>query len=325
MLEKISGIYTQLQELKKSLKKLTPSKDPKGYKETLDAIETAEAHYEKAKKKKEDRKKLKQEIKNETAPEETKETVESSKETSETEVNKESADLLPETGTNWPEVLKDKEYKPMDHTKKKEVVKNVEKKLGPAIISFKQDDVVKPARGSESLGRVIRCDASEENPAGLVYVFWDSGMLKDRDVAGGYYQADLVKHSAEESKPEHCPCWEDKSVYCPECKPQKTSDLKSNYIDMLKDLKDDHKAALDRHNHVEVARLEQKIKDLEQSIAEKFGKEADMIDHPSGTERLVALDFTPPNDRASYSSDGKPGNSEYMSQWSEPDKRDLNK
>lgn len=328
MFEKIAGIYTQLQELKKSLKKLTPSKDPKGYKETLDAIETAEAHYEKAKKKKEERKKLK-EKENEKTPEESKETPKEIVETSESvPVNKESADVLPETETDWSKILEPKrEYKPMDPTVKKEVVKNVEKKLGPAIISFKQDDVVKPARGSESLGRVIRCDASEENPAGLVYVFWDSGPLKDRDVAGGYYQADLVKHSVEEVKPKEepkCPCYEDQSVYCPKCKSQKTSDLKSNYEEMLKDLKEEREAHYNQGNHAWVTRLDQKIQELENTIKEKFGKEAEVIDHPSGTNRLTVIDQTPSSDKANYGSDGKPSESEYQDMWANPNGRNLN-
>ena len=336
MLYKLAGLRSQIKNLKDRLKALdTSKKTQKEVKEVVDALNSLEERYAKEKAKRDEKKKLK-ETQNEKASEtpketnETRETTpkESVEDSESAPVNKESSDVIPDIGTDWDKVLEKKpEYKPMDKAVKKEVVKNVEKKLGPAIIGFKQDDVVKPARGSESLGRVIRCDATDENPAGLIYVFWDSGLLKDRDVAGGYYAADLIKHSAEEAPKEEpkCPCYEDQSVYCPKCKALKTSDLKSNYEEMLKDLKEEREAHYNQGNHAWVARLDKKIQDLENTIKEKFGdKQADMIDHPSGTERLVVQDFTKTTDNSDIGEqDGKDSKSDYSDQWGVPGGRDL--
>jgi uncharacterized C2H2 Zn-finger protein len=61
-----------------------------------------------------------------------------------------------------------RDYQPMDPAQKKEVVKNVEHKLGPAIIGSEEptaelykysvDDKVEPVRGEKSVGRVMRHD-----------------------------------------------------------------------------------------------------------------------------------------------------------------------
>jgi len=143
--------------------------------------------------------------------------------------------------------------------------------------SFKLDDEVKPIRGSESTGKVMRWDGK---PNDLVYVSWDSGPLADRDGFGGYYPHDLALVETEApvtatadgapAEEEHCPCWEDKSSYCPKCKSRKTSDLRTNYDALLKDLKEERDVHYTQGNSAWVARLDQKIVDLEKSIEEKF-------------------------------------------------------
>lgn len=322
-MELFAGLRSQIKNLKDRLKALdTSKKTQKEVKEVVDALNALEERYSKEKAKRDEKKKLK-ETKNEKAHEESKKAPKETVEASEsTDVKKESADVVPEMGTNWPEVLKNKEYKPMDPTIKKDIVKNVEKKLGPAIIGkFDIDAMVEPVRGEAgSKGKVMRHDKPED----LVYVMWHDGPLAQREQFGGYYPSDLRK-VAEEPKPEHCPCWEDKSVYCPECKTQKTSDLKSNYMDMLQDLKDEHKEALDKADYVWEARLKQKIAQLEEKIKELFGKQAEIIDHPSGTERLTVIDQTPMNDKALTNPDGKDSRDEYQDALAIPDSRDLNK
>jgi len=208
-----------------------------------------------------------------------------------------------------------RDYSPMDPAVKRDVVKNVEKNLGPAIISeqepkaeltkFGLDDVVKPIRGEESTGKVMRWDGK---PSDLVYVAWESGPLADRDGFGGYYPNDLekfVEEPVEEKvaegnppppdtsiipKEENCPCYEDMSVYCPKCKSKKTSDLKGNYEALLKDLKEERSTHYESGNYKWVERLDGKIKDLEQSIAEKFGNEKTAVsDSPFRCEKCHHL------------------------------------
>jgi len=244
-----------------------------------------------------------------------------------------------------------KQYTPMDPNKKKDVVKNVEKNLGPAIISekedesalnkkihFKLDQIVKPVRGSESKGKVMRHDGPED----LAYVMWEEGALKDRDGFGGYYPQDLS--IAEEEKPieasadetpkeeEHCPCWEDQSSYCPKCKSKKTSDLRTNYDALLKDLKEERDIHYTQGNNAWVARLDQKIMDLENSIKDKFPsekqgcptcgsvKESGHENGSGGTERLTIVDHSPAGFAdMTDSGEGKDDvDSEFESEWAEP-------
>jgi len=192
-----------------------------------------------------------------------------------------------------------KEYTPMDRGQKREVVKNVEDRLGPAIISeqegsaepmFKLDDEVKPIRGSESIGRVMRWDGKLND---LVYVIWSSGPLAERDAFGGYYAHDLELVKKEPVAPAPveaaieppCPCKEDVAVYCPKCKNDKTSDLKSNYMEMLKDLKEEREAHYNQGNHAWVARLDKRISDLGKSIEERFNKASEK--EAAGGPRLI--------------------------------------
>jgi endogenous inhibitor of DNA gyrase (YacG/DUF329 family) len=124
------------------------------------------------------------------------------------------------------------------------------------------------------------------DPANLVYVYWDEGPLKDRDTAGGYYFSDLKRHEEpKEINAEGNPPPPDTSIVpphnpgpghvCPDCKDWHTkhADLRSNYDALLKDLKDERQEAYDKSDHVWVTRLDQKIQDMEKAISEKFPSE----------------------------------------------------
>lgn len=165
-----------------------------------------------------------------------------------------------------------------------DIVDRVEKdpKVAPHIISeqepqFKLDDVVKPVRGSESTGKVMRWDGK---PSDLVYVAWDSGPLADRDTFGGYYPHDLELFQEE---PVEAAMPEEKPV-CNDCvgNKEKQGDLKGNYEALLKDLKEERDAHYAQGNHSWTARLDQKILDLQKAISEKFGnteKTAEFCEH----------------------------------------------
>jgi hypothetical protein len=228
-----------------------------------------------------------------------------------------------------------RDYTPMDPAKKQEVVKNVEKNLGPAIISeqegpqFKLDDVVKPIRGSESTGKVMRWDGK---PSDLVFVAWESGPLAERDGFGGYYPKDLELFQEEpvaveadgngepphNAGPEHI---------CPDCKDwhEKHADLKGNYAALLKDLKEEREIHYTQGNSAWVARLDQKIQDLEKSIGEKFPKEAACPTCGSvkegGAENakdLTLLDHTPPRANSGPDAGGKDSHDEMQDEWAMP-------
>ena len=344
MINLFAGLRSQITLLKEKLKKHNPTKNPKVYKEILDALEAAEKRYTAERAKKVEKQKARdQKAKEvEAAPKVEDGTVSMPKKEFVDEHEKLVKELEPiveehkEQGAELKEVKEaapafspkcaicgvsfksqpeyqqhkedahgHRDYSPMDPAQKKEVVKNVEHKLGPAIISeqepeaalikFSLDDVVKPIRGSESTGKVMRWDGK---PSDLVYVAWDSGPLADRDGFGGYYPNDLehlVEEPIEEKiaegnpppsdtsilpKEENCPCYDDMSVYCPKCKTRKTSDLKSNYEEALKDLKEEREAHYQQSNNSWVAKLDDKIKKLEQSIAEKFGNEKTAVSEP---------------------------------------------
>ena len=229
------------------------------------------------------------------------------------------------------------DYTPMDPAKKKEVVKDVEKNLGPAIIGekeaegpeFKLDDMVKPIRGSESTGKVMRWDGK---PSDLVFVAWESGPLADRDGFGGYYPRDLELFQEEpvaveadgngepphNAGPEHI---------CPDCKDwhEKHADLKGNYAALLKDLKEEREIHYTQGNSAWVARLDQKIQDLEKSIGEKFPKEAACPTCGSvkegGAENakdLTLLDHTPPRANSGPDAGGKDSHDEMQDEWAMP-------
>jgi uncharacterized C2H2 Zn-finger protein len=234
-----------------------------------------------------------------------------------------------------------RDYQPMDPAVKRDVVKNVEHKLGPAIISEKEDSAelhkysvdekVEPIRGGKSVGRVMRHD--DNNPATLVYVYWDEGPLAEKDHFGGYYNKDLQRHeepkeiNAEGNPPppdtsilpkeENCPCYEDMSVYCPKCKTKKTSDLKSNYEDMLKDLKKEREDHYQQSNHPWVAKLDEKIKNLEEKIQEKFGNEK-TSGAQNDSEGLVVMDHLPPRANKTKDEGGRDGVDEFQDLWAGP-------
>ena len=203
-----------------------------------------------------------------------------------------------------------------------DIVDRVEKdpKIAPHIISekeegpkFKLDDVVKPVRGAESTGKVMRWDGK---PSDLVYVAWDSGPLSERDTFGGYYPHDLELFQEE---PVEAAMPMEKPV-CAECTSmkEKHGDLKGNYEALLKDLKEERDAHYTQGNHSWTARLDQKILDLEKAISEKFDEEK-TAGAQNNSEGLVVLDHTPARANTSRDEGGKDENhSEFQDQWGEP-------
>lgn len=303
MLDKLAGIYTQLQELKKSLKQFSPSKDPKRYKEILDALEATEARYEKLKKLKQDRIKVKEQNTppkivwpksfNPNAPISPK-----------PDTEEKSPIPLEVVSPDKQEVAATVE--PLDKKSPATQEEFVGKDKVSPKKTFKLDDVVSPVRGGESVGRVMRYDG--DGPESLVYVAWDEGPLKERDVFGGYYPADLKLKE------------EPKSLDDKTAETDHMADLKSNYMDLLADLKAEHQEALEKHDHIWVARLQKKIDELQAKIDSKFG----MRENGSGgTEQLTVVDHTTPSDNDTSTAGGKDSDDEYADQWAEPDGRDL--
>lgn len=155
-----------------------------------------------------------------------------------------------------------------------EIVDKVENdpKVAPHLISeqgpqFKLDDAVKPIRGGESKGKVMRWDGK---PNDLVYVMWESGPLADRDTFGGYYPHDLQAVAQEPVEAVAAPVMEE--PVCEKCvaMQQKHGDLKTNYEGLLKDLQEERDIHYTQGNSSWVARLEQKITDLKKSMEDKF-------------------------------------------------------
>lgn len=142
-------------------------------------------------------------------------------------------------------------------------VKEMVEAEGP---KFKLDDEVRPIRGGDSIGKVMRWDGKDNDH---VYVMWESGPLKDRDGFGGYYKDDL--ESAQEEKPVKAAI--EPEPACEECAGIRTihGDLKGNYEALLKDLKEERDIHYTSGNSKWVERLDQKIRDLEKSIEDKFG------------------------------------------------------
>ena len=345
MINLFSGLRSQITLLKEKLKKHNPSKNPKVYKEILDALEAAEKRYSAERAKRVEKQKAKEQKATEVAKESAakvedgtvsmpkKEFVDEHEKLVKAlepmvEEHKEQGAELKEVKEAAPSISPkcaicgmsfksqseyqqhkedahgQRDYTPMDPAVKREVVKNVEHKLGPAIIGSEEptaelhkysvDEKVEPVRGGKSVGRVMRHD--DNNPATLVYVYWDEGPLAEKDHFGGYYNKDLQRHeepkeiNAEGNPPppdtsiipkdDKCPCYEDMSVYCPKCKTNKTSDLKSNYDAFLKDLKDEREAHYAQGNQPWVDRLDEKIKALEDSMAGKFGNEKTAVSEP---------------------------------------------
>ncbi len=172
-----------------------------------------------------------------------------------------------------------------------EIVDKVEQdpKIAPHIVSeqgpqFKLDDVVMPIRGSESKGKVMRWDGK---PNDLVYVMWESGPLKDRDTFGGYYPHDLKADVP--PAPVEAAITTDEPV-CEKCvvMQEKHGDLKTNYEALLKDLQEERDIHYTQGNNAWVARLDQKIEDLKNAIAEKFPAETgaiDKVNFPNGLSK----------------------------------------
>lgn len=128
------------------------------------------------------------------------------------------------------------------------------------------------------------------DPASLVFVYWDSGSLKDRDQAGGYYISDLKKI---EEEPVEAAMPMEKPV-CADCvsMKEKHGDLKSNYESLLKDLKEERDIHYTQGNSSWVARLDQKILDLQKSIEEKFGIEPEACSACGQKKQAVDVDMS---------------------------------
>ena len=203
-----------------------------------------------------------------------------------------------------------------------DIVDKVEKdpKIAPHIISekeegpkFKLDDVVKPVRGAESTGKVMRWDGK---PSDLVYVAWDSGPLADRDTFGGYYPKDLELFQEEPVEAMAAPMEKPACADCTATK-EKQGDLKNNYDALLKDLKEERDIHYEQGNSKWVARLDQKIRDLEKAIADKFGGEK-TAGAQNDSEGLVIMDHTPPRANSGPDAGGKDTHDEFQDEWSEP-------
>jgi len=414
MLERFAGLRSQITLLKEKLKKHNPTKNPKVYKEILDALEAAEKRYSAEKAKRLEKQKAKEEVAKEAAPKVEDGTVSMPKKEFVDEHEKLVKELEPmveehkEQGAELKEVKESaahtchwcggvefptqqayqnhvkemhpgkqpilppekppvNEYKPMDYQHKKDIVKDVEHKLGPAIISEKEDsaelhktglhidDIVEPVRGTKgSVGIVLREPNVNGDP--LVYIKWIEGP-KLQDEIGGYYPSDVrrIEAPVEEKVAEGNPPPPDTSVipetdHCAKCADHqsKEADLKSNYDALLKDLKDEREAHYNQGNHPWVARLDQKIKELEEKIQEKFGNEktssaaCDMCKGPvcerckqchkcvqingsmkkecgaQNAEQLTILDHLPPRANKTMDEGGKDGVDEFQDLWAGP-------
>ena len=214
MLDKYAGFKTQIRSLEKQLKEMDHSKlNPAKVKEVTEAIKNLKDIVKEKEEKRDERRKKKEEA---SKPAEVEAAVVP------TEVVKESSPVPTE------EVVKES---------------SVEK--------WAIDSKVESTRGTGSWGYVMRNDWAPETPNGLVYVAWQEGSLKDRDVFGGYYKNDL-KLKAEvvvEAK--------DPTDYVPRSEVYNLeADLKSNHEQMIKDLEEEHKTAMDKGEAVWAHRLE---------------------------------------------------------------------
>jgi len=297
MFEKFAGLYTQIQNLKKKLKKLDTSKhNEKQVKEIVEALNILEERYDKEKSKREERLKAKEEA----AQEVEKEAINVPSATEVGAVSQNSpapADAngapaaTPSTtpnqnqscplcgGLTFPDAAAYQQHMQYTHAsdvmptgpgqKLDKTVAAVEPPVEAPVekeSEFKLDAEVKPIRGGDSKGKVMRWDGK---PNDHVYVMWESGPLKDRDGFGGYYKDDLelvqkesVEAPAITPEPACADCTGVKKIH---------SDLKSNYEGLLKDLKEERDTHYTQGNQKWVERLDQKIRDLEKSIEEKFG------------------------------------------------------
>lgn len=157
------------------------------------------------------------------------------------------------------------------------------------------------------------------DPASLVYVYWDSGSLASRDTAGGYYASDLKLHEEPKQEPVEAMAAPMEKPACESCTSmkEKHSDLKGNYEALLKDLKEERDTHYSQGNSKWVERLDQKIRDLEKSMGEKFGGEK-TAGAQNATE-LTILDHNPPRPNVTRDEGGKDEvDSEFQSEWAEP-------
>lgn len=243
-MDKLAGLFTQISDLKKKLKKHDPSKNPKLYKETLDALEAAEKRYEEQKKRKADREKAKT-----------------------------------EAAVQPTEVVKESAPEPTEEVVKESTVEK-----------FAIDSKVEPIRGAAgSWGLVMREAGVNGDP--LCYVKWMEGSLAQRDGYGGYYPSDL-KLKAEVSTEA-----KDPTAYVPrEQVYNLEADLKSKHEQMIKDLEEEHKTALEKGEAAWAFRLEEKLKELRKAYEERFpSKTAE--NGTGGTDKLKVVDFTPNHDK----------------------------
>ena len=240
MLDKLAGYKTQVRLLEKQLKELDPSKkhDSTKMKEVTELLKNLKDIIKEKEDKREERRKKKEEAaKVESKPVE---------ETPKVEAAATPTEVVKESLTTPTEVVKES---------------SVEK--------WAIDAKVESSRGTGSWGYIMRNDWADNNPNGLVYVAWQEGPLKERDIFGGYYKNDL-KLKAEEIKAEVNP-----NLVPRENLQVLEADYKGNLEKMIKDLEEEHKTALDKGEAVWAARLEQKLNDAKQAYKDKFEKQAD--------------------------------------------------
>ncbi|MGH7974760.1 MAG: hypothetical protein ACREBR_04495 [bacterium] len=304
-----AGLYTQVQNLKKRLKKMdTKKRNQKEVKEIVDALNALEERYaaEKAKRLEKQKAKAEQPKEVEAAnPSAMGATAPNAVDQTTMPGSPEATPTTPQTpddqkvscplcgGITFPDQASYQQHMQYTHAsdimpttpgqKLDKTVAAVES-ASPEMLKreelptekaaepkFKLDDDVRPIRmpNGESKGKVMRWDGK---PTDLVYVAWESGPLKERDGFGGYDAANLSKiESPHGVEAEH---------KCPDCdkwRDKETvtlkSDLRTNYDAFLKDLKEERDIHYIQGNNAWVARLDQKIEDLKKAIGEKFPNE----------------------------------------------------
>jgi uncharacterized C2H2 Zn-finger protein len=407
MFEKFAGLYTQIQNLKKKLKKLDTSKhNEKQVKEIVEALNILEERYDKEKAKREERLKAKEQAAQEVEKEAI--NIPSATEVGAVSQNTPAPAATPGAPASTPDDQKVscplcggmtfndnasyQQHMAYTHAsdimptnpgqKQDNLVASTETEAAnkcaicgtqfnsfeeyqahqaeshsktPALTSkqdkeakFDLDAVVEPVRGAPgSKGRVMRHDS----PKDLAYVMWESGPLKDRDGFGGYYSHDLK--SAQQEKPiEAAPV---EAPACEDCTGVRKihSDLKSNYEGLLKDLKEERDIHYTQGNSKWVSRLDQKIRDLEKAMEEKFPAQKESsfystspetwhktqheetgnkdpkcelcnkpADKKAGAqndqEHLTVMDHTPPRANSGPDAGGKDTHDEFQDEWAMP-------
>jgi hypothetical protein len=203
---KISGIYTQIQQLKKRLKETDAIKiDPRELSSVVEALEKLEGRLEKQNEKKKQRQ-LEKETKEkelvqvkestETKPEVT---VESNNGPSDEDVQQKAWEMFKQHWDALSSSQQDEVYKALGvnstavKVEDKVVVEApqipiIEVPKEATVELFALDSIVEPVKGTPgSYGRVMRSDPD------LVYVLWEGGKLKETHNFGAYAPEDLKK------------------------------------------------------------------------------------------------------------------------------------